>query len=64
MPEGEKNDCFDGAKFENRIVRFQQLLGRVVEQEKPVESQGYRKVVNQRDIEISGLRAVCEKEWS
>ena len=56
MPEGEKNDGFNGAKFENRIVGFQQLFGRIVEEEKPVESQRYREVVNHRDIKISRLR--------
>ena len=55
MPKGEKNDGFDGAKFEDWIVGFQQLFRRVVEEEKSVEGQRYRKVVHQRDIKISGL---------
>ena len=55
LPKGEKYDGFDGAKFEDWIVGFQQLFRRVVEEEKSVEGQRYRKVVHQRDIKISSL---------
>ncbi len=56
LPEGQKDDGFNGAKLQDGIVGSQQVFGGVVEEEKAVEGQGYRKVVDQRDVQISGSR--------
>ena len=54
MPEGEKYDGFNGAELQDGVVGSQQVFGGVVEEEKAVEGQGYRKVVDHRDVQISG----------
>ena len=57
LPEGEENNCFNWAEFQDWVVGFEKLLRCVVEQKQSVKSQRNREVVDHSDVKISGLRA-------
>ena len=57
LPEGEENNTLDSEELYDGVEGFQQLLGRVVEEEEPVQGEGDGDVVDDRDVEVASLDA-------